>query len=187
VTSPNTRGPSSSPRTDNICHAPSPVSSDNGAEVPTYYSGNDHSSPPEVPVFEGSRKRRTEAVERFFESVKREKIEPNPTKGESSCPHISLLPRFTNAISLSFFSFSFSFPFFVFFFFFVETLEFLVNANEIIEHDEDFLTGFDMNESVGFLETLKTNIESMTAQQLNELLGENNFPFMEKKIIMINK
>jgi len=87
-----------------------------------------------------------------------------------------------------FLSFLFLFLFlFFFFFFFVETLEFLVNANEIIEHDEDFLTGFDMNESVGFLETLKTNIESMTAQQLNELLGENNFPFMEKKIIMINK
>jgi len=86
-----------------------------------------------------------------------------------------------------FFIFIFLFFFFFFFFFFVETLEFLVNANEIIEHDEDFLTGFDMNESVGFLETLKTNIESMTAQQLNELLGENNFPFMEKKIIMINK
>lgn len=59
----------------------------------------------------------------------------------------------------------------LFYFFIIETLNFLVSANEIMDQDPDFLSNFDLNESFDFLQALKKNIESMPASQLNSLLG----------------
>ena len=57
---------------------------------------SDHSSPAAVPTFSESKKRlRGDNVERFFDDVKREKIEPVPTKGAKPRPDLwlnSLLP-----------------------------------------------------------------------------------------------
>ena len=62
---------------------------------------SDHSSPAAVPTFPESKKRmRGENVERFFDDVKREKIEPIPTKGAEPRPDF-WLKNFTLSFSPS--------------------------------------------------------------------------------------
>ena len=157
---------------------------------------SDHSSPAAVPTFSESKKRmRGENVERFFDDVKREKIEPIPTKGAEPRPdflaklHSLFLPlpfppfSFTHReyleelegktrVVCSVNNSNFFFSFFFFLSYSVETLNFLVSANEMIETDPEFLSNFDLNESFDFLQTLKRNIESMPTTQLNTLLGK---------------